>query len=226
MIRALIFDFDGLMLDTEGPDYRAWQELYQEHGGDLALSLWTQCIGRSGDYFDALGHLEEQIGRRLDREPLLLRQRVRHREMVEAEALLPGVEDYLADARRMGLKLAIASSGSRDWVTGHLVRLGLEEYWTCIRCWGDVERAKPEPDLYLAAIESLDVAPHEAIAFEDSPNGILAAKRAGLFCVAVPNQLTEKLDLSGADLRLKSLAELSLADLISRIPDGSTPCPT
>jgi HAD superfamily hydrolase (TIGR01509 family) len=220
VIRALIFDFDGLMLDTEGPDYRAWQELYREHSCELPLSLWTTCIGRSGDFFDALGYLEEQIGRRLERDPLLSRRELRHRELVEAEELLPGVADYLAEARNRELKLAIASSGSRSWVTGHLSRLSLEEYWDCVRCWGDVERAKPEPDLYLAVLAALEVTPGEAIAFEDSPNGILAAKRAGLFCVAVPNPMTEGLDLSRADLRLASLAELPLAELIARVTDG------
>jgi HAD superfamily hydrolase (TIGR01509 family) len=214
------------MLDTEGPDFRAWQELYREHGSELPLSIWTECIGRSGDFFDALGHLEEQIGRRLDREPLLAQRERRHRELVEAEELLPGVADYLAEAQRMGLKLAIASSGSRGWVSGHLSRLSLEECWDCVRCWGDVERAKPEPDLYLAALEALEVSPNEAIAFEDSPNGILAAKRAGLFCVAVPNPMTEGLDLSQADLRLTSLAELPLEALISRVLyDGSSSVP-
>lgn len=217
MIRALIFDFDGLILDTEGPDYRAWQEVYQAHGHHLPLSVWCQCIGRSADFFDPIDHLEQHLGHPLDRNTILSNQERRHLELVQAERILPGIEDYLADARRLGLKLAVASSSRRDWVDGHLQRLGLDDGWDCIRCWGDVEHAKPAPDLYLAVLESLDIDAGEAVAFEDSPNGITAAKEAGLFCVAVPNLLTGELDLSRADIRLRSLAEMPLVELLATV---------
>lgn len=221
MIRALVFDFDGLILDTEGPDYRAWQEIFQEHGGNLPLSIWCQCIGRSADWFDPIGYLEEQIGTPLDRDSILGRQQQRHLELIELEAALPGIEDYLVEARRRGLRIGLASSSSRSWVVGHLERLKLLDPWECIRCWDDVERAKPAPDLYLAALEHLGVSAQEAIAFEDSPNGIAAARAAELFCVAVPNNLTEGLDLSGAHVCLPSLAAMPLPDLLSAIESGT-----
>jgi HAD superfamily hydrolase (TIGR01509 family) len=213
-IRALIFDFDGLILDTEGPDFRAWQEVFEEHGGDLPISVWCECIGRSADWFDPIAYLEDQTGTRLDRDAIVRRQRERHHVLVAAEAVLPGVEDYVTQAGALGLRLGIASSSSRRWVEGHLMRLGLETRWDCIHCWDDVERTKPEPDLYLAALRTLGVAAREAIAFEDSPNGVAAARAAGVYCVAVPNCLTQGLDLSGADLRLSSLAEIPLSDLL------------
>ena len=221
MTQALIFDFDGLILDTEGPDYRAWQDVFREHGSDLPLELWCECIGRSADWFDAVGYLENLVGRPLDREAILRRQRRRHHELLEAEPILPGIKEYLADAQRLGLRVGIASSSSRQWVVGHLERIGLATCWECIRCWGDVESAKPAPDLYLAVLQQLGVAAREAVAFEDSPNGIAAAKAAGMFCVAVPNQLTARLDLSGADMRLESLAQISLPELLARITDRS-----
>ena len=218
MIRALIFDFDGLMLDTEGPDYAAWREVYRAHGQDLALSTWSMCIGRSADWFDPVADLERRLGYRLDREAIVARQHARHQELIAAQVPLPGVVEYREDARRLGLKLGIASSSTRPWVTGHLTRLGLEDGWHCIRCWGDVEHAKPAPELYLAVLHCLAVAPHQALALEDSPNGILAAKRAGLYCVAVPNPLTAGLDLSLADLTLMSLSEVSLPELFGKLP--------
>jgi HAD superfamily hydrolase (TIGR01509 family) len=220
MMRALIFDFDGLILDTEVADYRAWQEVFQDHGHDLPLLVWSKCIGRSADFYDPIADLENHLGRRLDRERILSRQRLRHQELIEAESILPGIEDYLREARRLGLKLGLASSSSREWVTGHLSRLGLDAGWHCIRCWGDVERAKPAPDLYVAVLESLEVEANEAIAFEDSPNGIHAAKEAGLFCVAVPNPLTAGLDLSQADLQLGSLAEMPLPQLLTMVAEA------
>jgi HAD superfamily hydrolase (TIGR01509 family) len=218
-IRALIFDFDGLILDTEGPDYRAWREVFQEHGGDLPISLWCECIGRSADWFDPIAYLEDLIGKGLDRDALRRRHRERHRELIESETVLPGVRDYLAQAEALGLRIGIASSSSRSWVEGHLSRLGLRACWECIQCWDGVERAKPAPDLYLAALRALGVTAGEAIALEDSPNGVAAARAAGVFCVAVPNALTRDLDLSGADVRLSSLSEVPLLDLLEGIAE-------
>jgi len=126
-----------------------------------------------------------------------------------------GVRDYVADAKRMGLLLAVASSSSRAWVLGHLERLGLGAQWDAVRTRDDVARTKPAPDLYLSAVAALGVAPEEAVAFEDSANGIAAAKDAGLLCVAVPNALTAGMDLSRADLRLGSLAETPLERLLA-----------
>lgn len=219
VIQALIFDFDGLILDTEGPDYRAWQEVFEEHGGDLPLLVWCECVGRSADWFDPIAYLEEQIGERVDREAMLSRHRQLHREMIEAEAILPGVEEYLTQAGELGLRLGVASSSSRDWVEGHLGRLGLDGPWDCMFCWDDVERAKPEPDLYLAALGALGVTEREAIAFEDSPNGVAAACAAGVYCVAVPNRLTRELDLSRADVTLSSLTELPLSELLAKVAE-------
>jgi HAD superfamily hydrolase (TIGR01509 family) len=216
MIRALVFDFDGLILETEEPDYLAWQELYRAHGADLPLDVWCRCIGRSSDWFDPIARLEEEIGRPLDRETLREQQRRRHLELIEEASILPGVTAYLEVAHRLGLPVAIASSSRLGWVQGHLHRLGLAEGWACIQCYDDGRHAKPEPDLYLLALEALQVAPNEAIAFEDSPNGVRAAKRAGLWCVAVPNSLTRTLDLSAADLRLGSLEEMPLAEMLGR----------
>jgi HAD superfamily hydrolase (TIGR01509 family) len=221
VIQALVFDFDGLILDTEGPDYRAWQEIFWEYGSDLPLELWCECIGRSADWFDPIGYLEDLLGRSLDREAILLGHRRRHHQLLEAEPILPGIESYLADAARLGLRIGMASSSSRQWVVGHLERLGLDDHWECIQCRDDVESAKPSPDLYLAVLQHLGVTVGEALAFEDSPNGIAAAKAAGMFCVAVPNRLTKELDLGKADMRLSSLTQISLPELLGRISDWS-----
>jgi HAD superfamily hydrolase (TIGR01509 family) len=214
MIKALVFDFDGLILETEEPDYLAWQELYRAHGADLPLETWCECIGRSSDWFDPIAHLEEEIGRTLDRTALHARHRRRHLELLSAGSVLPGVTEYLAEARRLDLPVAIASSSQVSWVRGHLERLGLADGWVCMSCWTEGTRAKPEPDLYLSALATLEVAADEAIAFEDSPNGVRAAKRAGMWCVVVPNPLTRRLDLGAADLRLDSLEQMSLPAVI------------
>jgi HAD superfamily hydrolase (TIGR01509 family) len=136
---------------------------------------------------------------------------------VLAQKLLPGVLQHIDQARVLGLKVGVASSSTADWVRGHLARLGILEKFDCLRCRDDVAKAKPEPDLYIAVLECLGVSASEAFAIEDSPNGVMAAKRAGLRCVAIPNSITAKLDLGGADVLLQSLGEITLADLLKKV---------
>jgi HAD superfamily hydrolase (TIGR01509 family) len=216
LIRALVFDFDGLILDTEEPVYRSWLEVYQAHGEELPFERWIQIVGSTTAGFHPQHHLEERLGRPLPKE-VLDRRVGRRTEMILAQEALPGVARHLEEAVAMGLKLGVASSSTNDWVRGHLARLGILESFDCIRCRDDVTNAKPEPDLYISVLECLGVRASEAIAIEDSPNGVLAAKRAGLRCVAIPNSITAGLDLGQADLILGSLAELTLAELLSKL---------
>lgn len=218
---ALVFDFDGLILETERPDYQAWREVYQEHGLDLTMDVWGDVIGRGSNYFDPYAALVEQLGRDLDREAVLSRRRVRHAELIAELEILPGVESLVGQAIEAGLRLGVASSSSRRWVTGHLERLGLAPSFSCVRCRDDVTETKPDPELYLAVCACLGVDPRRAVALEDSANGIKAAKAAGLRCVAVPNPMTAGLDLSAADLQLRSLADLPLAELLAQLPAPS-----
>lgn len=215
-----MFDFDGLILDTEEPVYRSWLEVYQAHGQELPFERWIQIVGSTTTGFHPQNHLEERLGRPLPKE-VLDRRIGRRTEMILAQKLLPGVVLRLDEARAAGIKLGVASSSTSDWVRGHLARLGILEKFDCIRCRDDVARAKPEPDLYVAVLECLGVSASEAIAIEDSPNGITAAKRAGMRCVAIPNSITEGLDLSRADLVLPSLADVTLDQLLKRFSDTS-----
>jgi beta-phosphoglucomutase-like phosphatase (HAD superfamily) len=214
VIRALVFDFDGLILETETPAHQSWAEIYQEHGHELPMDLWHDYIG-SDTGFDPAGHLAALVGEGFDRGAAQARRDARKTDLIAALDVMAGVRDYLADAKRLHLRLAIASSSSRAWVLGHLERLRLHPEWDAIRTREDVARTKPAPDLYLAAVKALGVAPREAVAFEDSRNGIAAAKDAGLLCVAIPNALTGEMDLSRADLRLSSLAETPLERLLA-----------
>jgi len=216
LIRAIVFDFDGLILDTEEPVYQSWVEVYREHGEELPFERWVEIVGSTTAGFHPQHHLEERLGRSLTKD-VLDRRIGRRTELVLAQSLLPGVVQHIESARAMGLKLGVASSSTRDWVSGHLDRLGILDRFDCLRCRDDVANAKPEPDLYIAVIECLGVLASESIAIEDSPNGVLAAKRAGLLCVAIPNSITAGLDLGQADLVLRSLADVTLADLLDRL---------
>jgi HAD superfamily hydrolase (TIGR01509 family) len=214
VIKALIFDFDGLILDTEGPCYQSWLELYNSYGHRLPFDLWVGIIGTSGDTFDQKVELERRLGRKLNWEQIEPKRLSRELELIEVQSILPGVERYLEDARRLGLNVGLASSSSCKWVEGHLINRGLIGYFDCIRASDDVGQVKPAPDLYLAVLGALGLRAGEAIVLEDSPHGVHAAKRAGLFTVAVPNAITRRLDLEGADLRLESLTDLPLEELL------------
>jgi HAD superfamily hydrolase (TIGR01509 family) len=221
MIRGLIFDFDGLILDTELPDFEAWQEMFIEHGATLSLSAWTPLIG-TASAFDLYDYLEQEAGRPIDRADVQERRRRRFHERVVNQAILPGVERCIIDAKARGMKVGLASASSADWVVGHLERLGLHVHFDAIKTANDVERVKPDPALYHAALAALGLAADEAIALEDSPNGIAAAKAAGLFCVAIPNAMTRDLDTGAADLHLTSLAEMPLAELLQVVENRRT----
>jgi HAD superfamily hydrolase (TIGR01509 family) len=213
-VRALLFDFDGLIVDTESPALAAWQRVYARHGQELSLDRWSAAIGTVGG-FDALAHLETLVGEPLERE-VLQAGRLEHELMlVEAEQLRPGIVEYLADGERLGLRKAIVSSASRDWIDSHLCRLERLYGWDAIvTADGDRTRAKPSPTLYLEALEALSVNAEDGIAFEDSPNGLRAARAAGLYCVGVPNPVTAGLGLDDADLVVDSLASLPLPELL------------
>ena len=216
MIRAIVFDFDGLILDTEEPVLRSWVEVYEQHGKELPLERWVEIVGSTTTGFHPQRHLEQLIGGPLPQD-VLDRRIERRSEFIRAKQLLPGVLQHIEEARALGLKLGVASSSTTDWVKGHLARLGILERFHCVRCRDDVANAKPAPDLYLAVLECLEVTAAEAVAIEDSPNGITAAKQAGLRCVAIPNAITASLDLTRADVLLGSLSEVSLAQLLSRL---------
>lgn len=214
MIEALIFDFDGLIIDTETPDYLSWQETYQEHGADLDFAVWSQYIGGATTRLDPLAYLETLIGRSIDRDAVKAQYRARVRGRIHAQPILPGVQEYIAQAKHLGVRVALASSSSHEWVEGNLSRLGLLDEFECLKCSDDVSQVKPDPELYRAVLCHLEVPSHRGIALEDSPNGVRAAKGAGLFCVAVPNPLTVRLPLDHADLRVESLADLPLTLLL------------
>ncbi len=212
VIRGLIFDFDGLILDTEMPIYQAWAEQYRRHGQELSPEFWATIVGYGVDHFDAAVELERRLGRAIDRDAVDAERRLRETELLLQLDVLPGVREWRADAIAAGIRLGVASNSSRRWVTGHLQRLGLYG-WTCVRCADDVERTKPAPDVYLAVLACLGLDASEVVAVEDSGSGVRAARAAGLYCVAVPNVLTAGHDLSQADRVLGSLAEARFADV-------------
>lgn len=216
MIKALIFDFDGLIIDSESPELQVWQEVFAEHGRELGFDLWADLVGRPGNHFDLYSYFRQHVNPTVDIDALRKERRARVIALTESQPVLPGVQDYLHGASAMGLKVGLASSSSGGHVRGHLARLNLLGYFHATKCFEDTDTHKPEPGPYRAVLDDLGVAADEALVFEDSPNGVTSAKAAGIFCVAVPNPVTCHLPLDHADHRMDSLADEPLERILAR----------
>ncbi|HST26403.1 MAG TPA: HAD-IA family hydrolase [Gaiellaceae bacterium] len=222
MTRAVLFDFDGVVVDTESPTYQSWRDIYAEQGVDLPLEAYLPAVGTGSSTsatdggFDAVIHLEGLIGRPVDRRSIVDRRARRKRELCDAAPLLPGVDRCLEDAAGMGARTAIVTRNRREWVDHHCARVGLAHAWDAIVC-AEETPTMDKSELYRTALAVLAVAPGDAVAIEDSPAGVAAAKRAGVYCVAVPNAITSGADFAGADLVLASLDDLQLAAVFEGI---------
>lgn len=212
MRSAVIFDFDGLILDTETPGFRAWAQVFQSHQTELLLSEWLPCIGTE-TVLDPHQLLETKTGRSLDRRRVRSEHDAVLKPLLDAEVPRPGVADTIAAAREWGMKLGVASSSSHGWVERWLDHFDLRRHFSSIQCREDVARVKPDPALYLRSLEVLGVRAEQAVALEDSLNGLRAARAAGIYTVVIPNSLTRHLPLNEADLLLDSMTQLALRDL-------------
>jgi putative hydrolase of the HAD superfamily len=218
-MRGIIFDFDGLIVDTEMPGYLAWAECYAAHGHELRLCDYTRCVGSDWAHYNPATELERLLNRRLDW-PELDRERTRRvYELLEEVEPLPGVRELLMEARDEGVVCAVASSSPRSWVVPWLERLGLHEEFLHVVTLDDVSRPKPSPELFELALRRLGIGPHEGVVLEDSLNGLRAALAARIACVVVPNRVTEALNFDGASHRADSLAEMRI-ELLRRIVAG------
>ena len=212
-IRAIVFDFDGLIIDSETAIAGAWRELFEAHGLMLPEHLLRRMLGtRENDHllWDEL----QALAGRLDLPALRASHRARGAALSDELPLLPGVRKQLDAARNAGLRLAVASSSSAWWVNGHLERLGIRDRFAAVCSREDAPKSKPDPGVYLAALRRLELEAKHAIAIEDSEPGVAAAKAAGLRCVAVPGSFTEQMSFAKADLVLPSLEALDLARLL------------
>jgi len=222
VLRALVFDFDGLIVDTERPSLEAWRATFEHFGcPPPALARWADSIGRPSDdpaHFDPFGHLQALYrargGPELRAEEVReVRVEVRDR-LLAAEPVRPGVLRWIAAAAEASVPVAIASSSPAEWVDTHLASRGVLAHFAHRVHAGGSLRGKPHPDTYLEACRRLGVEATGALAFEDSAHGVSAAKAAGLRCVAIPNSVTAAARFDHADLVVASLDDLDPADYL------------
>ncbi len=211
---AIVFDFDGLILETETPVWTSWRRIYQEHGHDVPLADWVACLGRGSDYSDFHGKLERLTGRTFDRDELKQRRRAMIDRELTGRGPLPGVVELIEELVARRIDRAVCSGSGRGWVEGHLTTLGLRDRFEHLVTGEDTPRHKPDPDPFLLTAARLGIEPGRCVVLEDSTNGVTAAKAAGMIAVAVPTPMTADLDFAHADLRLDSLAGVGVDRLL------------
>jgi putative hydrolase of the HAD superfamily len=212
--RAFIFDFDGLIVDTESTGYQTWREIFEAHGQELEVATYAAVIGTDfGAHYDPRVDLEQRTGRVFDWEEMEVKRTQRERELRKDLRILPGVVERLQEAAELGLACAIASSSPRWWVEGWLKDLELIQHFHHLTTVDDTGKVKPDPSLFLLAAERLQVEQDEVVIFEDSLNGLRAAQAARIRCIVAPGPMTQHLDFDGAWRRVGSLAEVTLQNL-------------
>ncbi|EKN69085.1 haloacid dehalogenase-like hydrolase family protein [Neobacillus bataviensis LMG 21833] len=211
-MKAIIFDFDGLIVDTESIWYECFREVLAAKGLDLTIEQFSNVVGTTGDVL--YDYIRRSLPSPVSLEEIRRSAHVLFSAKMGDPVLRDGVENYLKEANDLGLKIGLASSSSRDWVEGYLRKLQIFDCFDAIKTRDDVVEVKPHPALYLKTLEALSVSPSEAVAFEDSRNGLLAAVAAGLPCIMVPNGVTAHLDFTEAIHQIPSMAEVKLGEIL------------
>jgi putative hydrolase of the HAD superfamily len=206
--RAVLFDFDGIIVDTEWAIYESWRRFFEDHGHPLPLSLYNRCIGSDFDTWSPKTHLEDLTGRDdFDWHDLDESRNLRIRAELDGSGPMPGVAASLEALANRGIPAAVVSSSSHNWVDGWIAKLGLTDSFATTVCRGDAPRIKPAPDLYLEAARRLGLPPGECLVIEDSVNGIRAATAAGMPTIAIPCRVTMDCDFSEAGQLLPTLID-------------------
>lgn len=211
MIQALVFDFDGLILDTESAIITAYAHVHEKHGVPFDRGLFQRSVGHGEYAFDPLHGFPKDA----DRAALEAERRALNLQADLQLTILPGVMDLFDAARAHGLRVALASNSSHAHCEKHLARIGLLDRFDFLACREDAALPKPAPDLYQLVLTHFGLRGFQAIAFEDSHTGSLAAKRANLWCIAAPNPATQHHDFRHVDRVVGSLADCTLPDLLT-----------
>ncbi len=208
MIKAVVFDMDGLMVDTEPLYSEAMSQVAEKRGKCFTLNIKQKVMGRVA--IESLTIFKEQLG--LNESPTELleeREEIYGKLLAQNLKPMPGLFRLLHLLEEMNIRKAIASSSKRLWIDLIVNKLGILERFEIIVSGQEVKHGKPNPDIYLLAAKKLNLNPEECLVLEDAFSGVAAAKSAKMKCIAVPNQFTQGLDFSNADLILNSLEDIN-----------------
>lgn len=206
--RGIIFDFDGVLVDTEVAIYNSWVELYAREGQTLSIATYSPCLGAGYSHWDPGAHLEKLTGKTFDWTVETPARQARLEADLERSGLMPGAAELMDWCDAQDIAMTVASSSSRRWVAGWLEKLGIYHRFAGVFCRTDGYAVKPNPALFFAAQACLQLPAQDCLIIEDSENGTIAAQNAAIPCCAVPNRMTAAANLSRAAYRASSLPEL------------------
>jgi HAD superfamily hydrolase (TIGR01509 family) len=217
-IQGIVIDFDGLIRDTETPELRSWESIYQEYGTPFPIKEYIKNIGSVLNDNSPIQYLTKKLNsEKIPQSKIRQKFNKLKSYLIEKEHLHPGTLGYLKEVASLGPRIGLASSSDSTWINYHINRLGLRKYFYCILTKDDANQVKPFPDIYLLSLSWLGLNNSEVIVFEDSLNGVSTAKSAQLFSIAIPNQATNSLNFEKAAIVLDSLSDLSLIELLQRL---------
>lgn len=222
MIKAIILDFDGTIIDTETAWYIAFRDAYKEYDVNLTLETYSQCLGTSLQTFNPYTYLNTHYNQSIDLDQFRKSVKERHEQLMEKETIRPGILPLLKEAKSNGLKIGIASSSERAWIDSYLQLLGIKSYFDYYCTADTVQKVKPDPELYLQALEKMNIRPEEAIAIEDSPNGARAAVAANIPTVVIKNKISTLLPFGEGHVTIDSLANYDLQHLMKLANESVT----
>lgn len=206
--KGIIFDFDGVLVDTEWAIYQSWVTLYQREGQNISIETYSPCLGAGYSHWDPAAHLEQLTGRNYNWDVETPIRQARIEADLEQMGLMPGVSELLDWCDEHMVPMAVASSSSRRWVAGWLDKLGIHHRFKGVFTRTDGYPVKPDPALFLAALDCLQLQASDCIIIEDTENGTISAQRAGIPCVAIPNRMTRFSNLSRANFTFDSMSQL------------------
>ncbi len=207
-ISTVLFDFDGIIVDTEWVIYEEWLNIFLKEGENLSLETYVQCIGSDHTQWSPSLYLESLTGKKYDWEDLHEKRNIQIRKRLQGQKEMPGVRLTLEALQSSSVRCAVVSSSSHHWVDRWLEKLELTSFFQEVVCRGDAASIKPAPDLFLEAARRLGVTPESCWVIEDSMNGFIAARAAGMKTCIIPNRVTSCLDFKAADLQLPSMESL------------------
>ncbi len=206
--KGIIFDFDGVLVDTEWAIYQSWVHLYAREGQEISIATYAPCLGAGYSHWDPAAHLEKLTGKQYDWDAETPARQAMLEADLERMGLMDGAAELLDWCAEQGIGLTVASSSSRRWVQGWLEKLGIYDRFAGVFTRTDGYAVKPDPALFEAARQCLNLPHEECLIIEDSENGTIAAQNAGIPCAAIPNRMTEASDFSRAAHRFSSLQAL------------------
>lgn len=209
-IKAVLFDMDGVLINSEPMHYRMWKEAFHDHGLEISYDVYKGCIGTT--YAFLMDLIWENYSRDFRGDQKLIEERaVIEARMLKEEGFpeMPGVREMVRRLHEAGFLLAVASSSPLERIKAAVDYIGAGQYFSLLNSAENVAHSKPAPDIYLDTAKRLGAAPEECIVLEDSENGSIAAVSAGMICVGLDNPDSGEQNLEHAAVIIRTLQEFT-----------------